>query len=223
MFDLFKIYVRNLIRYKRRTFLTASLIAIGVIFVLVFISVSGSFKNLIIGQVTDSMLGHMQIHRKDYVASLDSLPLTMNLKSKAVERVERLLKQMPEIKCYSKRIKFGGMFSNFAETTNIRLNGVWPENEFKTVPLLQSRILKGDKGLKKGEVLERTVWLTDVVPTICYLSEIPVPKDTEGAVIYQALENPNMKLEELQKLRKNYQRLKNAVEKEKQLTHTYNE
>ena len=153
MFDLFKIAVRNLIRYKRRTFLTASLIAIGVIFVLVFISVSGSFKNLIIGQITDSMLGHMQIHRKGYVASLESLPLTMNLKPKAVEKVENVLKPMPEIECYSKRIKFGGMFSNFVETTNIRLNGVWPEKEFKTVPLLQSRIIKGDKGIKKGEIL----------------------------------------------------------------------
>lgn len=153
MFDLFKIAVRNLIRYKRRTLLTSSLIAIGVIFVLVFISVSGSFKNLIIGQVTDSMLGHMQIHRKGYVASLDSLPLTMNLKPKVVEKVENVLKPMPEIECYSKRIKFGGMFSNFVETTNIRLNGVWPEKEFKTVPLLQSRIVKGDKGIKKGEIL----------------------------------------------------------------------
>lgn len=153
MFDLFKIAVRNLIRYKRRTFLTASLIAIGVLFVLVFISVSGSFKNLIIGQITDSMLGHMQIHRKGYVASLDSLPLTMNLKPKAVEKVESVLKQMPEIECYSKRIKFGGMFSNFVETANIRLNGVSPEKEFKTVPLLQSRIIKGDKEIKEGEIL----------------------------------------------------------------------
>ncbi|MBN1225461.1 MAG: ABC transporter permease [Deltaproteobacteria bacterium] len=153
MFDLFKIAVRNLIRYKRRTFLTASLIAIGVLFVLIFISVSGSFKNLIIGQITDSMLGHIQIHQKGYVASLENLPLTMNLKPDAVERAESTLNRMPEIECYSKRIKFGGMFSNFDETTNIRLNGVMPEKEFETVPLLQSRIIKGDKEIKKGEIL----------------------------------------------------------------------
>ena len=153
MFDLFKIAIRNLIRYKRRTFLTASLIAIGVLFVLVFIAVSGSFKNLIISRVTDSMLGHLQIHRKGYVASLESLPLTMNLRPKAVKKIESILNQMPGIECYSKRIKFGGMFSNFVETTNIRLNGVIPEKEFKTVPLLQSRIIKGDKGIKKGEIL----------------------------------------------------------------------
>ncbi len=63
MRNLFKIAVRNLLRYKRRTMLTASLITVGVVFVLVFISVSGSFKNMMIGQITDSMLGHVQLQR----------------------------------------------------------------------------------------------------------------------------------------------------------------
>ncbi|MBP1714796.1 MAG: hypothetical protein H6Q42_2999, partial [Deltaproteobacteria bacterium] len=44
MGKIFKIAVRNLLRYKRRTILTVSLITIGVVFVLVFISISGSFK-----------------------------------------------------------------------------------------------------------------------------------------------------------------------------------
>lgn len=70
MFDLFKIAIRNLLRYKRRTLLTASLVTIGVVFVLVFVSVSASFKNMMIGQITDSFLGHIQIHKKGYVASI---------------------------------------------------------------------------------------------------------------------------------------------------------
>jgi putative ABC transport system permease protein len=74
MGNLFKIAIRNLLRYKRRTLLTASLITVGVVFVLVFISVSGSFKNMMIGQITDSMIGHLQVHRKGYVASIDNLP-----------------------------------------------------------------------------------------------------------------------------------------------------
>jgi len=40
-----------------------------------------------------------------------------------------------------------------AETTNIRLNGVDPDKEMKTVPLLQSRILQGGKWMQKGELL----------------------------------------------------------------------
>jgi len=157
MGNLFKIAVRNLLRYKRRTLLTASLITIGIVFVLVFLAVSGSFKNMMIGQITDSMLGHLQVHRKGYVASIDNLPLNLNLKSGAAERLKSVLDQQPEIAAYSPRLKFGGMFSNFAETTNIRLVAVYPEREFATVPLLPSRIREGEKALKRGEILVPTL------------------------------------------------------------------
>jgi len=153
MINLIKIATRNLMRYKRRTFLTASLITIGVVFVLVFISVSGSFKSMMVGQITDSFIGHIQVHRKGYVASIDSLPLTMNMKPKAVKKVEKVINEIPEIVAYSKRIKFGGMFSNFVETTNIRLNGVYPEDEVRTLPIFPSRIKKGDEIIRKGEIL----------------------------------------------------------------------
>jgi putative ABC transport system permease protein len=45
------------------------------------------------------------------------------------------------------------MFSNFTETTNVRLNGVDPEKEKATVPLLMGRVSEGDKAIKKGEIL----------------------------------------------------------------------
>lgn len=153
MANLFKIAIRNLMRYKRRTILTASLVAIGIIFVLVFSAAAGSFKNLIVGQITDSMLGHIQIHRKGYVASIENLPLTMNMKPQAVAKIEKMLEGMPEVEAYSPRIKLGGMFSNFTETTNIRLNGVDPEKEIKTVPLLMSRIKEGERAIKKGVIM----------------------------------------------------------------------
>ncbi|NQT70459.1 MAG: ABC transporter permease [Desulfobacteraceae bacterium] len=153
MFNLFKIAGRNLLRYKRRTLLTLSLIVLGVVFVAVFIAVTGSFKAMMIGQITDSFVGHMQIHRKGYLSSIDTLPLTMNLKPKAVGKIEHLLQETAGIEAYSPRIKFGGMFSNFAETSNIRLNGVFPEKEMSTVPLFLSRIKSGDGNLKKGEIL----------------------------------------------------------------------
>ena len=153
MLKLFKIAIRNLLRYKRRTLLTSSLIAVGVMFVLVFVAASGSFKYIMIGQITDSMLGHLQVHKRGYVASIDSLPLTLNLGAKAEEKLEKTIKEIPEIEAFSPRIKFGGMFSNFIETTNIRINGVYPDKEVATVPLLPSRIKQGGNGIKKGEIL----------------------------------------------------------------------
>jgi len=153
MLNIFKIAVRNLMRYKRRTLLTASLVAVGVVFVLVFISVSGSFKNMMTGQITDSFLGHIQIHKKGYVASIDSLPLTLNMGPKAFEKVEKAINEIPEIEAYSPRIKFGGMFSNFVETTNVRLNGVYPEKEIKAAPRFSSRVIEGEKTIRTGEIL----------------------------------------------------------------------
>jgi len=153
MGNLFKIAFRNLLRYKRRTLLTASLVTIGVVFVLLFISISGSFKNMMVGQMTDSMLGHLEVHRKGYLVSIDNLPLNLNLKLQAYQKFEGILKQQPEVEAFSPRIKFGGMFSTFVETTNIRLNGVYPDREFKTVPLLPSRLTNGaKKALEKGEI-----------------------------------------------------------------------
>ncbi len=153
MRNLFKIAVRNLIRHKRRTALTSSLVAIGVIFVLVFVATSGSFKNMIISQITGSMLGDLEVHRKGYVASIDNLPLTLNMGPEAVKKAEKAIQAVPGIEAYSPRVKFGGLFSNFTETTNIRLNGVNPAMEFKTLPLLASRIVEGEKNIKKGEIL----------------------------------------------------------------------
>src|SRR4030065_348814 len=152
MGNLFKIAIRNLLRYKRRSLLTASLITVGVVFVLVCISVTGSFKNMMIGQITDSMLGHMQVHSKGYVASIDNLPLNLNLRPDAIKHLEEMLNKQTEIDSYSLRIKFGGMFSNFAETTNIRLNGIYPDKELKSIPLLAARVTDGKKTLDKGGI-----------------------------------------------------------------------
>lgn len=156
MFNVIKIAARNLRRYLRRTILTSSLIALGVVAVLLFISITGSFKSMMVGQITDSMIGHLQIHRKGYMASIDNLPLNRNLNQQQVAKVKEVLSGVDAAESFSMRIKLGAMFSNFTETTNIRLNTVIPEQEVKTVPLLPDRIVEGKKKdilLQKGEIL----------------------------------------------------------------------
>jgi putative ABC transport system permease protein len=145
MFNIVRIATKNLLRYQRRTLLTALLITIGIVAVLLFIALSGSFRALMVGQITDSMLGHIQIHKKGYVASIESLPLTMNMKPQMVEKVDEYLADDKQVEAWSPRIKFGAMFSNFTETTSIRLNGVDPEKETATCPLLRGRIIDGNR------------------------------------------------------------------------------
>ena len=157
MRNLMKIAVRNLFRYKRRTLLTSSLIAFGVILVIVFGGLAISFKTQMIGTLTNTALGDLQIHRKGYVESIDNQPLNLILTGRRLSEVEGALKQNPSVAAYSPRIKFGAMISNYAQTSNIRLSAVYPEMENKTCPGLVSRV-KGtitdpDQFIRPGELL----------------------------------------------------------------------
>lgn len=156
MLKVLKLAARNLARYWRRTLLTSGLIILGVVAVLLFVAVSGSFKGLIVGQITDSVLGHLQVHRRGYVASIDNLPLNLNMKPPAVAQVEMALAADPAVAAWSPRLKFGAMFSNFAETTTVRLNGVLPEREAAAMPMLRERLVQGsaaDGLVERGKVL----------------------------------------------------------------------
>lgn len=148
----FIIAYRTLKRNRRRVTLTTALIGIGVLFVLLFAAFSGSFKQYMIGQITDSMLGHLQIHRNGYVASLDNMPLDKNIPPQQLSRIDAILSGIDGIESYSLRIKHSALVSNFDTSTNIRLNGIDPAREHATLPLFRSRI-EGNGNIRPGEIL----------------------------------------------------------------------
>ncbi len=152
MYQIARLAFRNLYRQKRRTGLTVSIIAFGVIAVFLFTSLTGSFKNMMISQITDSMLGHMQIHKKGYVESLDTMPLNLVIKEKEFKDIEKILSSTEEIEGYSIRILLGTLLSNYVDTTNVKLAAFKPENEKIVTPLLNGRIKHGQY-LKEGEIM----------------------------------------------------------------------
>ncbi|MBU8848903.1 MAG: ABC transporter permease [Desulfobacterales bacterium] len=158
MIRIFKIALRNLLRYKRRTMLTSLLITLGIVLVILFSGLAGSFKAMMIGQITDSNLSQMQIHKKGYVSSIDTMPLNLTLDSKRYKKIEELLSSNAGIKAFAPRIKLNAMLSNFTDTTNIRLNAISPEKEILVCPDVATR-MTFDKNrepgilLNKGEVI----------------------------------------------------------------------
>ena len=86
---------------------------------------------------------------------------------------------------------------------------------------LHGLFIMSGPGVKKNYRMKRTMWLTDIVPTICFLTDFPIPEHAEGAVLYQALENPDQRIRELETLKKNYARLKRAYDVESETSHTY--
>lgn len=66
-------------------------------------------------------------------------------------------------------------------------------------------------GVKRGAKPEREVFAKDIVPTLCYVAELPVPDDATGAVIFQAFKDVNMKLKEIGKLQDAIKRMEAAL------------
>ncbi len=97
----------------------------------------------------------------------------------------------------------------------------WPTQEIG-IGSLKGLFIMAGPGVKKDCLLKRTVNLVDVVPTVCYLADLPIPRDAEGAVIYQALEDPDAKRDEFARLKDNYTRLKAIYERQRAETHSYN-
>lgn len=157
MKNIIKISWRNLLRYTRRTVLTSSLIAVGVALVIIFSGIGNSFRSEVIGILTNSNIGDIQIHKKGYVGSIDNLPLDITIHEKGLKEIESLLINNSEVEAYSKRIRFGAMISNFVQTTNMRLTAVYPEDESKTCPDLVKRIKEGDSNpntfVKPGSIV----------------------------------------------------------------------
>ncbi|MBP1599504.1 MAG: hypothetical protein H6Q05_4881, partial [Acidobacteria bacterium] len=155
MLEILRMAARNLLRYKRRTLLTAALITVGLVAVLLFIAVAGSFKDMMVAQFTDSMVGHMQVHRRGYLGAMESLPVDRNMRPRMLVKLYEELDNTSEIQAWSPRVKLMAMFSNFQSTTSIRLNGVYPEREAAVVPLLPNRVVAGGERqplVKRGYV-----------------------------------------------------------------------
>jgi len=158
MIQIFRIAFRNLMRYKRRTLLTSLLITLGLLMVILFSGLAGSFKTMMVGQITDSNLAQMQIHKKGYVSSIDTMPLHLTLNTKEYKTIEQILRENPDISAYAPRIKLSAMLSNFVDTTNVRLNAIDPQSEITVCPDVMERMKFSsspplDILLNEGEVI----------------------------------------------------------------------
>jgi predicted AlkP superfamily phosphohydrolase/phosphomutase len=114
---------------------------------------------------------------------------------------------------YAIRAPFGGMIGG--------VHGVQGPFARSERASMRSLLMMAGPGLRRGIALERSVGLEDIVPTACYLLDVPPPHDAEGGVIYQALERPGQHIEEAAKLRSAVERLENLVNMKKAQTHSY--
>ena len=80
---------------------------------------------------------------------------------------------------YAVHPEFSGQHGNILPTAEWRIGTLQPLLAFQ------------GPGIKKGYRMQRTCNVIDIVPTACYMTGLPLPEDTEGAVVYQIMEEPN--------------------------------
>ena len=85
---------------------------------------------------------------------------------------------------------------------------------------LEAVILLAGPGIKRGFKHEGMTGIQDVVPTLCYLADIPFPHGCEGAIIYDALEDPGFKMKERARLERELERWREAYERQVSITHS---
>jgi len=90
---------------------------------------------------------------------------------------------------------FGGQHGNILPTAE------WGLGTLKALFVMHG------PGIKDGAVLDRTIWITDLVPTICYLMDWPVPEQAEGAILYQAFKDPNFMNNDIGRLKRHIDHL----------------
>ncbi len=66
----------------------------------------------------------------------------------------------------------------------------------------------------KAGNIEREAFARDIVPTVAYLADTTVPADCTGAVLYQALKDPNLKMKEIAKLKEALGRMEAALQRD---------
>ncbi len=72
-------------------------------------------------------------------------------------------------------------------------------------------VLHGNSINGKAGDVTRAANANDIIPTLAYITNLPITDACTGAILYQALKNPNLKLDEVTKLKEAVIRMEGAI------------
>jgi len=72
-------------------------------------------------------------------------------------------------------------------------------------------VLNGAGINAKAGSIARPATAKDIIPTLAYITDLPITTECCGAILYQALKSPNLKLDEITKLKEALIRMEGAL------------
>jgi ABC-type lipoprotein release transport system permease subunit len=118
---LFRMAWRNLFRNRRRTFLTATIIAMGLMSLILMDAVMTGMVSNMVATATDTFLGQAQVHAKGFRAekrvewTVDHLP-----------EVEATLSRDPSVAAFVERTLAVAMVGSASDAESVLLYGIDP-------------------------------------------------------------------------------------------------
>ncbi|HBN08777.1 MAG TPA: hypothetical protein DD435_09055, partial [Cyanobacteria bacterium UBA8530] len=155
--QLLRMAVRNVFRNKRRTWLTASVIAVGIAGMGVLSNFyQGEFEQMIDSTIR-SQTGHMKVQAPGYAKEARTLPLDLAIDQPMalLEKIEK----MPEVDFVAPHIRFGSMLSNGERTLAMRIQAVDPNREallnYLNQKIVEGKYLTGGNQILVGKKLAK--------------------------------------------------------------------
>ncbi|HET9870731.1 MAG TPA: ABC transporter permease, partial [bacterium] len=145
---------RNVLRNRRRTLLTSSVIALGLAsLILTDAVIQGMLRNMV-ATATGTFLGEAQVHAEGF---RDSQKVEQTVRD--LPRVEALLKGDPAVSAFTERTEVLGMVSSAADAESAAVYGIDPQGE-RPISKIAQAVLRGeylagpsDGGILLGEKL----------------------------------------------------------------------
>jgi ABC-type lipoprotein release transport system permease subunit len=145
---IFKLAWRNIWRNKRRTLIVVVSIVVSVSVLLLIDTLSmGMMKQMLDNQI-NLHIAHIQIHKRGF-----NDDKTVKNYIPDSEKIEEVLRQIDEIKFYSRRVISYGLINSAFNSSGVIIVGVEPERE-KNITIISRSIVEGKYiGEERGIIL----------------------------------------------------------------------
>ncbi len=161
MFSFFKLAARNLLRRKRRSILTGSMIFIGTLTMVLVLALSYSMEQSVTNAVCGTFTGNIEIHSTAkekidvYSGPASGTPLLTG-----ADTICNIVKKQEGVSQVVPHLRFQGIITNGSEYTSATVVAVDPNLEFKAFPkikLLDGSFISQEDGVVIGTDLAKSI------------------------------------------------------------------
>ncbi len=130
--DILRLGARNVLRNRRRSAFTASMIAVGVAAIVFFRAYIAGLGDMMLSQVVENVVGALQVERVGYADAVDLAPLDLDLPQDPV--LLESLRATPGVRGVTPRLRFGALLFHGEASTVVAGLGLDPEGEKRVCP-----------------------------------------------------------------------------------------